>query len=60
MIFSKKIKNNEIKKEIHGIKKWEDKIKLKDSKDATNKYTYDFWKIHTIRFFGDSIYTGKN
>ena len=41
-LFSKKMRNIEIKNEIDEIKKWEEKIKQKDLKYKTNKYTYDF------------------
>ena len=51
---------NEIKNEIDELEKWENKIKQKDLKYATNKeYTYDFQKFETIRSFCYSIYTGK-
>ena len=37
---------NEIKNEIDELEKWENKIKQKDLKYATNKeYTYDFQSI---------------
>ena len=48
-----------LKNEIDEIKKWESKIKRKDLKYETKNRTYDFQQYHTIRSFGDSIYTGK-
>ena len=36
------MRNIEVKNEIDEIKKWEEKIKQKDLKYKTNKYTYDF------------------
>ena len=50
---------DEIKNEIDEIIKWEEKNNRKDLKYTTNKYLYDFQQFETIRFFGDSIYTGK-
>ena len=50
---------DEIKNEIDEIIKWEEKNNRKDLKYKTNKYLYDFQQFETIRFFGDSIYTGK-
>ena len=50
---------DEIKNEIDEIIKWEEKNNQKDLKYKTNKYLYDFQQFETIRFFGDSIYTGK-
>ena len=58
-IFLKDLRTNEIKEEVYGIKKWEDKIKLEDSKYRTKNYTYDFQQYETIRSFGKCIYTGK-
>ena len=57
--FPKKIRNNEIRNEMDEIKKWEEKIKRKDLICKANKYKYDFQKYETIRFFGESIYSGK-
>ena len=45
--------------EIDEIKKWEEKIKLKNLVCKANKYKYDFQQYETIRTFGDSIYNGK-
>ena len=42
------------------IKKWEEKIKRKDLIYKVNKYKYDFQQYETIRYFGESIYTGKS
>ena len=53
------MKNIEIKNEIYEIKKWEEKMKRKDLKYKTNKYTYDFQQFETIRSFGDNICTCK-
>ena len=50
---------NEIKNEINGIKKCEQKIKQKYLINKPNKYKYDFQQYETIRSFGESIYTGK-
>ena len=50
---------DEIKNEIDEIIKWEEKNNRKDLKHKTNKYLYNFQQFETIRFFGDSIYTGK-
>ena len=50
---------DEIKNEIDEITKWKEKNNRKDLKYKTNKYLYDFQQFETIRFFGDSIYTGK-
>ena len=50
---------DEIKNEIDEIIKWEEKNNRKDLKYKTNKYLYNFQQFETIRFFGDSIYTGK-
>ena len=36
------MRTNQIKNETDEIKKWEEKIKLKDLKYKTNKYTYYF------------------
>ena len=58
-IFLKDLRTNEIKEEVYGIKKWEDKIKLDDSKYRTKNYTCDFQQYETIRSFGKCIYTGK-
>ena len=41
-IFPKDMGNNLIKNEIDEIKKCEEKIKRKDLKYETKKYTYDF------------------
>ena len=53
------MRNIEIKNEIDEIKKWEEKIKRKDLIYKVNKYKYDFQQYETIRYFGESIYTGK-
>ena len=58
-LFSKEMKNVEIKNEIDDIKKFEKKIKRKDLKFETNRYIFDFQQFETIRSFGDSIYNGK-
>ena len=50
------MKTNEIKNEI---KKWEEKIKRKDSKYKTKKFIYDFQQYHTITSFENNIHTGK-
>ena len=57
--FAKNIRTNEIKNEIDEITEWEEKIKRKDLKYKANKYLYDFQQFETIKFFGDSVYTGK-
>ena len=53
------MRSDEITNEICEIRKWEEKIKRKDLKYKANKYLYDFQQFETVRFFGDSIYTGK-
>ena len=58
-IFPKGMRTNEIKDEIHEIKKWNDKIKLEHLKYKTKSLKYDFQQYETIRSFADSIYTGK-
>ena len=57
MRYSQEMIINEIKNEIHDITKWEEKIKRKELKYETKKYTYDFQKSETIRHFGELIYT---
>ena len=58
-LFSKEIRNDEVKNEIDEIKKSENKIKRKYLKYETNRYVNDFQQFETIRSFGDSIYIGK-
>ena len=58
-LFPKEMRNNEIKNEIDGIKKWEEIIKRKDLKYETNKYRFDFQQFKTIRSFHDSTHNGK-
>ena len=53
------MRNIEIKNEIDEIKKWKEKIKRKDSKYKTNKFTYDYQQFETTRSFGDNVYTSK-
>ena len=48
-----------MKNEIDEIKKWEEKIKRRGSKYEVGKYKFDFQQYETIRYFGESIYTGK-
>ena len=50
---------NEIKNEIVGIKKQEEKIKGKDIKYEAKNYIYDFQQYETIRSVSESIYTPK-
>ena len=50
---------NKIKNEVDEIKKWEEKIRRKDSVYKTNKYKYDSQQYDTIWSFGDNIYTEK-
>ena len=57
--FPKGVRTNEIKNEIHEIKKWEEKVRRKDVIFKANKYKYDFQQYETIRSFGDTIYNGK-
>ena len=52
------MKTSEVQDEIVEIKKWEEKIKQKDLKYKTNKYVYEFQQFESIRYFGNSIYTG--
>ena len=35
------------------------KIELKDLKYKASKYMHDFQPFETVKYFGDSIYTGK-
>ena len=59
-VFQKKKKRtDEIKNEIDEIKKWGTKTKRKDLKYKAGKYKYDFQQYKTIRFFGESIHSGK-
>ena len=55
------MRTNEIKNEIYEIKKieLEKKIKQENLKHKTKNDTHDFQQYETIRFFGESIYTGK-
>ena len=49
-----------INNELYDLKKWQVKIKRKDSKYRTNNNnTYDFQQYDTIRSFGDNIYPDK-
>ena len=49
-----------INNELYDLKKWQVKIKRKDSKyRANNNNTYDFQQYDTIRSFGDNIYPDK-
>ena len=57
--FPKGVRTNEIKNEIHEIKKWEEKVRRKDLIYKANKYKYDFQQYETITSFGDTIYNGK-
>ena len=41
------------------IIKLENKIKRNNLKYETNKYDFDFQQFKSIRFHGDSFYTGK-
>ena len=58
-LFPQNMETDEIKNEIHEIKKWEDKIKQKDLKYKAGKYKYDFQQCETIRCFSESIYSDK-
>ena len=55
----KKKTADEIKTEIDEIKKLGTKNKQKDLKHKAGKYKYDFQQYETIRFFGESINSGK-
>ena len=55
----KKKTTDEIKTEIDEIKKLGTKNKQKDLKHKAGKYKYDFQQYETIRFFGESINSGK-
>ena len=57
--FPKDMRSIEIKKELNGIKEWEERIKRKDLKYETNRYKFYFRQFETRRSFGDSIYNGK-
>ena len=58
-LLSKNMRNNGFKIEIDKFKKWEEKIKRKDLKYETKKYTYNFQQYEKLRSFGDNIYFGK-
>ena len=58
-IFTKGMRTNEIKNEIDGIRKCEEKLKKKDLRHETKKDIYDFQQNETIRSFGENIYPGK-
>ena len=49
----------EINNEVDEIRKWEEKIKRKDSKYITKNFLHAFQQFETIRYSGDSICTGK-
>ena len=49
----------EINNEVDEIRKWEEKIKQKDSKYVTKRFLHAFQQFETIRYSGDSICTGK-
>ena len=51
---------NEIKNEIHEIKKQEQKIDREELKYKTKNQTYVFQQYKIIRSFGEKIYGGKN
>ena len=53
------MRTDDINNEKFEIRKRKEKIKWKELKYKTNKYLYDFQQFEVIRFFGDSIYTGK-
>ena len=36
--FPKDMRSTEIKKELNGVKEWEERIKRKDLKNETNRY----------------------
>ena len=55
VIFLKEIRHNEIKT---GIKKWEEKYKIRDLKDETKRHIYDLQQYEAERLFM-SIYTRK-
>ena len=50
---------DQIKNEIKEIKKWKEKINLKDLKYEPGKYKYDFQQYKKIRYFDESIYSEK-
>ena len=51
------MRTNETKNETDETEKWKEKIKRKNLRYETNKYTYDFQQYESIRSFDDSIYT---
>ena len=53
------MRTDDINNEKYEIRKRKEKIKWRELKYKTNKYLYDFQQFEAIRFFGDSIYTGK-
>ena len=53
------MRTNEIRNEIYGIKKWEEKSKQRDLKYKTKINTYHFQQYETLRSFDESIYTLK-
>ena len=58
-ILSKEMITNEIKNEIDKTKTQEEKVKRENLIYKANKYKYDFQQHETVRYFGESIYTGK-
>ena len=57
--FPKKVRKNEIKIELDETKEWGKKNKQKDLTYSENKYKYEFQQYEAIRFFDESIYSGK-
>ena len=58
-LFSKDMRDNEIKNEINDIKKGKSKFNQIHLKCETKIYFYNFQQYDTIIFFDDNIYTGK-
>ena len=44
---------------MDDIENWKEKITRENLINRANKHTYDFHQCETIRYFGESIYTGK-
>ena len=58
-IFPKDHESDEIKNELHKIKRYENKVIRDNLFYKSNKQVYDFRVFKTIKSFGDSIYNHK-
>ena len=57
-MFSKEQQNNDIKDELNEIKTIREKNDRNDLIYETNKYTFNFQQLETIRSFGNSVFSG--